>query len=310
MAKTLTGPEQLDLWKADALDPRPRAASGWPQLDGLLRKQSFGPGQLVFLGGRMHTRKTAVSMNLAHNMLRADVPVGYVGLEEASFMYVAKLASVMTGTSHITLDEEWKLPGAFPAAADYLALTDKFSLFTENRPSLAVLSAWLEMESVASERKRVVFIDFLSLLERGKYDGKDTSRIPRLAEELKQWANEEQLCVIALHQVGRTDDSVARRYHGSTPLTPEQLMFGGEQSADIILATYRPALDPEGNLSLEEAMSQGLDQAEWQAKADRVAAYQNDTMLQLIKNRPGVELHPQGIRLRSVGTSQKMEVVV
>jgi hypothetical protein len=87
-------------------------------------------------------------------------------------------------------------------------------------------------------------------------------------------------------------------------------MYGGEQSADIILGTYRPALDPEGNMSLEEAMSQGMDQAEWQAKADRVSAFQNDTMLQLIKNRPGVELNIPGIRLRSVGQSQKMEVVV
>jgi len=278
-------------------------------LDGLLRKQSFGPGQLVFLGGRMHTRKTAVALNLCVNMLRAGVPVGFVGLDEAPFMYVAKLASVMTGTSHIVLDEEWALPTGFGSSADYLALTDKFSLFTQNRPSLDDLAAWLEMEAVRSERPRVVFIDYLSLLVRGQYDGKDTARIPRLAEDLKMWANRHQLCVIALHQVGRTDDSAIRRYHGSTPLTPEQLMFGGEQAADIILSTYRPALDPEGNMSLEEAMSQGMDQAEWQAKSDRVAAFKHDTMLQLIKNRPGVELNPQGIRLRSVGASQKMEVV-
>lgn len=311
MTPTLSGSEQLAEWQADALDPRPRAASGWAALDGLLRKQSFGPGQLVFLGGRMHTRKTAVALNLCVNMLKASVPVGFVGLDEAPFMYVAKLASAMTGTSHITLDQEWlnNGPDLQAMTADYLKLTDKFSMYTQNRPALDDLAAWLEMEAVKGERPRVVFIDYLSLLVRGQYDGKDTTRIPRLSEDLKMWANRHQLCVIALHQVGRTDDSAVKRYHGSTPLTPEQLMFGGEQAADIILATYRPALDPEGNMSLEEALSQGMDQAEWQAKADRVAAFKQDTMLQLIKNRPGVELNTQGIRLRSVGDSQKMEVV-
>lgn len=303
-----TGPEQLDLWEADAKDPRPRAASGWAPLDGLLRKGSFGPGQLVFLGGRMHTRKTAVALNLMYNMLRADVPVGLVGLDEAPFMYVAKLASVMTGDSHILLDENWLTTG-FQQRADYEQLTKKFSLFTPNRPNLDDLADWLEVEGVRGERPRVVFIDYLSLMERGKYDGKDTVRIPRLAEDMKMWANKHGLCVIALHQVGRTDDSAARRYHGSTPLTPEQLMYGGEQAADIILSTYRPALDPEGNMSQEEALSQGMDIGDWQTKADRVSAYQNDTMLQLIKNRPGVELNHIGIRLRSVGDSQRMEVV-
>lgn len=258
----------------------------------------------------MHTRKTAVALNLASNMLGAGVPVGLVGLDEAPFMYVAKLASVITGESHIALDHEWQQTGNLASAQSYLSRTQKFSMFTQNRPDLDDLAGWLEMEAVQGERPQVVFIDYLSLLVRGQYDGKDSSRIPRLAEDLKMWANRHQLCVIALHQVGRQDDSAAKRYHGSTPLTPEQLMYGGEQAADIILATYRPALDPEGNMTLEEAMSQGMDQTEWQAKADRVSAYRADTMLQLIKNRPGVELNTQGIRLRSIMASQRMEVVV
>ena len=280
----------------------------------MLRRTSFGPGTLAFLAGRMHTRKTAVMVNLIINMLRADVPVGLVGLDEAPFMYVSKLASAMTGESHVVLDDMWAnyspVSGYMDTMQDeYKKLTQKFSFTAPARPNLDDLADWVEMESVLSERKRVIFIDYLSLLERGKYDGKDSSRIPRLCEDLKMWANKHQMVVIALHQVGRTDDSAARRYHGSTPITPEQLMFGGEQQADIIMATYRPSLDPEGSLSQEEAISQGIAQADWQTKADRVSAFQQDTMLQLIKNRPGVVLDTKGIRLRSVGMSQKMEVV-
>ncbi len=305
--------QQLDLWEKDATDPRPRAGSGWPELDGLLRKQSFGPGTLAFLAGRMHTRKTAVMSNLIVNMLGAGVPVGLVGLDEAPFMYIAKVASAMSGVAHTDLDDEWlKHPHTKEfdkLKADYHTLGQDFHFSYRSRPTLDNLSEWVAMEELNGDRMRVLFVDYLSLLERGKYDGKDNTRIPVLCENLKEWSNREEMVVIALHQVGRTDDSAVKRYHGSAPITPEQLMYGGEQQADIILATYRPALDPEGNMSQEEAIAQGMDLADWQAKVDRVAAFERDTMLQLIKNRPGVELNYTGIRLRSVGNSQKMEVV-
>lgn len=291
---------------------RPRVASGWPKLDTLLRKQSFGPGTLCFLAGRMHTRKTAVMVNLVANMLNKQVPVGLVGLDEAPFMYVSKIASALTGEPHVELDDAWVVdrPRIDAISPKYLLAATKLSLTVGHRPSLDGLTEWLKMqEPLMGEPIRVVFIDYLSLLERAAYSGKDATRIPQLCEELQVWTNANDLVTIVLHQVGRTDDSAAKRYHGSTPITPEQLMYGGEQQADIILGTYRPALDPVGMMSQEEATSQGIDLQDWMLKRDRVMATQDITMLQLIKNRPGVHLEPQGIKLRSIGFSQKMEVV-
>jgi hypothetical protein len=256
----------------------------------------------------MHTRKTAVALNLAANMLEAGVPVGWAGLDEAPHMYVAKLASVFTQIPHTELDELWDTPDMENVRQLYLSKTKYLAMTKGHRPSLDALSDWLEMCDVAGFLPKVVFIDYLALLERNKFDGKDTSRIPRLAEELQVWTNKHELVTIVLHQVGRQYDSTSR-YHGSSPVTPEQLMYGGEQQADIILATYRPALDPIGNMTWEEAEAEGIDHDEWLKRSDRVIAYRDDTMLQLIKNRPGVHLHPQGLRLRSVGLSQKMEVV-
>lgn len=311
MVTNVSGSEQLAEWEKDALDPRPRVASGWAELDLLLRRQSFGPGTFAILAGRMHTRKTAVMLNLIHNMAIQGVPVGLVALDEASYLYTAKLASVATKHSHVDLDKEWAANGAYLTAMkqQYEALTQQFSMVKDYRPSLEDLGDWLEELSFRSIRPQVVFIDYLSLLERGKYSGKDTDRIPRLCEELQVWTNAQQVVTIALHQVGRMDDSSTRRYHGDRPITPEQLMYGGEQQADIIMGTYRPALDPVGNLTQDEAESQGIDTDVWTAARDRVNAYEQDTMLQLVKNRPGVMLSPHGIRLRSVGLSQRMEVL-
>lgn len=302
----------LDEWVADVLDHRPRAKTGFPALDGLLRKQSFGPGNLVFLAGRMHTRKTAVMLNMVCNMLRDGVPVGLVGLDEAPFMYVAKLCSVMTHRSHLDLDDSIKMAAAMDPVLkqQYESMAKKLSLFTKTRPTLLDLGDWLtEVKFRTGETPRVVFIDYLMLLRRDNTRGGEAERVRQLCEDLQVWTNQHQVTTVALHQVGRQGDDAFTREHGSRPITPEQLMYAGEQAADIILSTYRPALDPFGNMTEEEALAQGRAQQDWQNARDRVVAFQQDTMLQLTKNRPGLHLEPRGIRLRSVKESQKMEVV-
>jgi replicative DNA helicase len=305
--KNLDAAGQVALWGDEATDPRPRVRTGWPELDGLLRRGSFGPGTLAFLAGRMHTRKTAVMMNLVHNMLVDGTNVGLVPLDEAPYMYVSKLASVLTGQSHVDLDEQFA-QGTLQIIPAYGNLAAHLSMTEGYRPGLDELTDWVLELDARGQRPQVVFIDYLALLERGKYSGKDVTRIPLLCEELQVWTNNLSLVTVVLHQVGRQDDTT-RRYHGHKPITPEQLMYGGEQQADIILATYRPALDPTALMTQEDAVAEGISISEWQLKVSHATAYRDDTMLQLIKNRPGVHLNHRGLRLRSRGESQKMEVV-
>lgn len=299
---------QLDEWERVATDPRPRVQTGWPDLDGRLYRSSFGPGTFCIMAGRLHTRKTAVAVNLLANFLQAGVPCGLLGLDEATNMYVAKLASVITGDSHEDLDRDLRM-GSGMFQHGYEAAAAKLTLASGVRPTFDELDRWLGMADVhVGEPLRVVVMDYMSLLHREKFDGGESTRIPRLAENLAIWTRRHGLVTIVLHQVGRQDDSQGR-YHGDKPLTPEQLMHGGEQAADIIFGTYRPALEPIGNGTLEQAVANGITEQEWQDKHHRVNDYRDDTMLQLIKNRPGTMLDHVGLRLRSVGASQKMEVV-
>lgn len=300
--------EQWQQFQTVATDPRPRVQTGWPEMDALLHRRSLGPGTFCILAGRLHTRKTAVAVNLMVNMLRAGVPVGLVALDEATHMYVAKLASAASGISHSAIEESFTDPtqGAANAAFQqtYQAIARNLSITEGHRPTFTDLDDWLAVQPV---KPRVVVIDYLSLMAREKFSGKDTDRIPRLAEDLAVWTKRHGLVTIALHQVGRQGDTSVR-VHGHAPITNEQLKYGGEEQADIVWGTYRPALEPVGNMNQEQALIEGVGADEWRLKADRVAAFREDTFLQLIKNRPGTMLCPQGIRLRSVGDSQKMEV--
>lgn len=276
-------------------------------MDALLHRYSLGPGTLCLLGGRMHTRKTAVMMNLVANLLEAQVPVGLVGLDEAPHMYTAKLASVISGVSHSELEEAWDSPDTKEAQGQYMEATSGLlSVSRGTRPSFADLNSWLEMCEVTAARPRVVFIDYLSLLARAKYTKGEAERILRLTEDLQVWTADNEVVTIALHQVGRTDEGANRRYHGDQPLTAEQLKYGGEEMADLVFGTFRPALNPIGNMSWDQADAEGIDPEAWQEHVDRVEATRDMTYLQLLKNRPGTKLCPQGIALRSVGETQRM----
>ncbi len=304
----LTAAEQAAELHSVATDPRPRAASGIEPLDDLLNRRSFGAGELVILGGRMHTRKTGVACNIIVNMLKAGVPVGLCGLDESTASYVAKLASVMSGVPHTKLSEHWHQKETHRIREEYAELAKNLSVTTGYRPSMEQLTGWLEMAEVTGPRPRVVFIDYLALLQRAKYQKGNSERIQNLAEDLQVWTNEQGVTTVVLHQVGRSDDT-AKRYHGDSPMTPEQLMYGGEQAADIILSTFRPALEPVGNMTERQALAEGFTTEEWETKRQLVEDYRDITMLQLTKNRPGVELKFRGLPLRSHGQSQRMEAV-
>lgn len=298
----LTAQDQWAAYETVGTDARPRIASGWTELDDMLFRQSFGPGNLVILGGRMHTRKTTVTVNLIANMLGNGVPVGFVGLDEGGPNYVAKLASVFTGVPHTELDRLWGTPAMAQHQHTYVKEAHYLSLTKGVRPSTEDMSRWLDS---CPDRPRVVFIDYLSLMYRDKYAGKD--RIPRICEDLQVWGEDEEVVTIALHQVGRTGDG-KDKVHGDLPFTAEDLLYGGEQQADIILGTYRPALDPIGLMRQEDALAKKIDLQEWTEHRDRALAAKEWTYLQLLKNRPGVQTLYEGIKLRSIGDSQRMEV--
>lgn len=304
--------EQWQAWEERATDSRSRIPTGFRSLDDLLAGGGFAPGTLIILGGRTHTRKTTVMMNLIANMLIKQVPVGLVGLDEAPQSYVAKLASVISGIPHTELEASWGNEAHGKVRNEYMELARNLSVTRGYRPDFEKLTGWLNTAEVTmAARPRVVFIDYVSLLTRDKYAGAENQRVSRLIEGLQVWTNEQEVVTVALHQVGRMDEGTLMRYHGDTPMTLESLKYGGEEIADIVLGTFRPALNPLGNMTEEQAkmdLGDRFDFDSWSETVDRVRAQQDTTYLQLLKNRPGVHLNHRGIPLKSIGLSQQMRL--
>src|ERR1043166_1803749 len=157
------GPDdQLAELEARALDDRPVIKTGFPSLDRQLHRGGFQPGNMVLLGGRMHTRKTAVALNVVANLLRSDVPVGLLSLDESVAMYTSKLLSIVARKPSEWLEENWK--PALKYRREYRELAANLTMSKGIRPTIPDLTAWLVEAEVERERPRVVVIDYTSLL--------------------------------------------------------------------------------------------------------------------------------------------------
>lgn len=301
---------QLAALQERSLDQRPAMTTPFPSINALFHRNGVHPGELVVLGGRKGTRKTCVALTWTAHLLREGVPVGFLTLDESLAMYVVKLMSALYRIPAEVIEEGWgDHPDVQGLKERYIVEAANLTMSRGVRPTFEQLQRWLDEAEVDGERPRVVFCDYTSLLAH--QDMAESERVRRLFEELQVWTRENDITVVTLHQAGRTDEGVAKKYHGDTPMTAEGLLYSGEQQADIILSTYRPAMNPLGNMSrniAEIVMGNSFDEEKWADACARVRRYERSTMLQVLKNRPSTKGEWfEGSELHSPNESQYIE---
>lgn len=307
---------QVELVEASVRDVRPSAPTGFVGLDSLLRRGGLLPGTLTLFGGRTGTRKSTVMLNMAYRMAKDGIPVAIMGLDEQPWQYAVNMMSVMSGHSRDWVEERWLGEDGRAIKKQWRDFArHRVYLMTGRRPGINHLEAQLEMVQVGEAPKpRVIFIDYLKLMTRDKsYGYSDKDRLPRIIEDLQLWSTDTGYSVVVLHQLSRNDEfgGVNNRNAGHLPMTLAQLMYGGEDSADYVVGTYRPAEDPVGNLTMDSAkqvLGDRFDEDDYWAARNRVEKFQESTFVQLLKNRPGTQKEPRGIEVLSpFGESLRME---
>lgn len=296
-------------------DERKSIPTGFTGIDALLRRGGLQPGNLVLFGGRTGTRKTTVLVNMAVSMAKAGVPIGVIGLDEQPWQYVEKMMSAWSGRSLDSIEQDWDTPEGEQLRRDWRRFARKHVFFFGGkRPAPEHLSSALDLATLGgAEKPKVLFIDYLKLMtRRGQFGYGDNSRIPQLVEELQLWSTENEVAVVALHQLNRNDEHGGQnnRNNGHIPVTLAQLMFGGEDSADVVLGTYRPALNPIALMQFDVAkqvLGDRFDEDEyWEVRA-LAKKYEHSTFLQLLKNRPGTDREERGVELVSPDRSMRLE---
>ncbi len=306
--------QQLALLAESVHDERPSLPTGFDALDVLLRRGGLLPGNFAILGGRTGTRKSTIMYNMAVNMARENIPVAVIGIDEPPWLYVVKALSVWSGQSQEYIEEMWdEVEGQELREAWKGFARKRFHLFTGRRTGPDHLSGAVDMASLGdASAPRCLFIDYIGAMTReGSYGYSENTRIPRLVEELQLWSSESGVAVVALHQLSRNDEfgGTNNRNAGHIPVTKAQLRQAGEEQADLVLGSYRPALDPIAQMSNADAKAVLGDRydedeiLERRAVAKQKATY---TYLQLLKNRPGTHEEHKGIVLDSPTDSLRM----
>ena len=298
--------QQTKLLDASVHDTRLSIPTGLGGIDSLLRRGGLLPGTVVLLGGRTGPRKSTITYNMMVNMVQAGIPVALVGLDEQPWQYTVKLMSVMSGRSQDEIEEQWDEPLGAEIRRDYeQTARGKLHFLSGRRPDIDHIAAQAEMAGMGGETPQVIFIDYLALMTRDrKYGWSETDRVPRIAEELATWSTDSGISVVALHQLSRNDEygGTNNRNAGHLPVTLAQLKYGGEEPADVVLGTYRPAMNPLAVMSMDVAKStlgDRFDEDEYWEIRGTAKRYQDSTFLQLLKNRPGTHREERGVELVS-----------
>lgn len=208
------------------------------------------PGEFVVIGSRPGMGKTQLIVNMALNIAK-QIPVLYYSLELSELMLTSRIAAAISKipTDRIinsTITEQQK--ESIMKVADEI---ENLQLFIYERNTNG-MSGFKEMcrKHVKEKGVKVIFVDYLQLLNSTRYRNNRELEIGYISRELKNIARELTICVVATSQLSR---SVEQRGGERKPILSDLRESGSiEQDADKVIFLYRPAyygivLDEDGN---------------------------------------------------------------
>jgi replicative DNA helicase len=164
--------------------------------------------ELIIIGARPSTGKTAMALNIARYMaVDAQVPVFFVSLEQSRIELAermlcsqAKVDSHKLRKGHLNSDDLQKLF----QAADLLSHT---KLFIDDSPGQGMLRIAANARRLKLKQNiRIVFIDYLQLIEPDNRRESRQEQVAGISRRLKFLARELEIPVVAMAQVNRSSE--------------------------------------------------------------------------------------------------------
>lgn len=213
-------------------------SSGFYDLDCLI--QGFQKSDLIIIAGRPSMGKTALSLNLALNVIKNEnLPVLFFSLEMSKEQIMYRLLAMETNINQMRLksgclsDEDWlKL-------TQMIKIVAKFPFFVDDTSNPSIQDIRSRLKTILFEQNKIglVIIDYLQLMQNPKL--KPENRVQELSQitrQLKNIAREFDVPIIALSQLSRNvENRIDKR-----PILSDLRESGSiEQDADLILMLYR-----------------------------------------------------------------------
>lgn len=214
--------------------PHKRISTGIPSLDMLT--EGPAPGEVTVIIGRSFSGKSLFATNImAHDPQR---PTIFFSLEMPARQVLTRLYATWAGVPHIDvirMVKEGNVPEHFDRLGDAFqaqVVVDTAAL------SLGDMGVYLQAyEDYFGLRPQLAIIDYLELIGGAKASGEGWVRTEAVAGALKDWAKDEEMPVVALHQTNKLEPEWK-------PPTADSARGAGFTEADVVAGLWQPSREP------------------------------------------------------------------
>lgn len=213
--------------------------TGYKDLDNVLA--GLQPSDLVILAARPSMGKTALALNLAHNIaLKAEQPVLMFSLEMSKEQLVDRMLAMESGVDAWALRTGNLSDEDFEKISDAMGSLSEAQIYIDDTPSITVSELRTKARREAHQHPvGLIIVDYLQLMSGGgRYatDGNRVQEISEISRGLKGIARELNVPVLALSQLSR---SVENRSPQIPQLADLRESGSIEQDADVVAFLYR-----------------------------------------------------------------------
>lgn len=213
--------------------------TGFKDLDKILA--GLQRSDLFILAARPSMGKTALALNLAHNVaVKADQPVLVFSLEMSKEQLVDRMLAMESGVDAWALRTGNLNDADFEKIGQAMGTLSEAQIFIDDSPGITVSDLRTKARREAHVRPLgLIVVDYLQLMSGGHKFGGDGNRVQEISEisrGLKGIARELNVPLVALSQLSRSVES-------RSPQIPQlsDLRESGsiEQDADVVAFIYR-----------------------------------------------------------------------
>ena len=242
----------LDL-KTKSLNPKLSGlTSGFKDLDAIT--QGFQKSDLIIIAGRPSMGKTALSLNIASNLIKiSKLPVLFFSLEMSKEQIMYRVLSMETNISQMRLKSGKLYQNDWIKLNKMIRIIAKFPLFIDDTFDLSIQDIRSKIKTILFEQNKLglVIIDYIQLMQNSKL--KVESRVQELSQitrSLKTIAREFNIPIIGLSQLSR---NVENRVDKKPILSDLRESGSIEQDADLVLMLYQNQLINQTQSNLQDS---------------------------------------------------------
>lgn len=213
--------------------------TGFKDMDNILA--GLQRSDLFILAARPSMGKTALALNLAHNVaIKAELPVLMFSLEMSKEQLVDRMLAMESGVDAWALRTGNLTDADFEKIGQAMGTLSEAQIFIDDSPGITVSDLRTKARREAHQRNLgLIIVDYLQLMSGGARYGGEGNRVQEISEisrGLKGIARELNVPLLALSQLSRSVES-------RSPQIPQlaDLRESGsiEQDADVVAFIYR-----------------------------------------------------------------------